>query len=155
MQSSRDQQGEKAFVKEQHEETEDNRTRKTRDLFKKTGDSKIHAKTGTIMDRKSNDLIEAEEIRKRQQEYTEELYSKDLNDLDSHDGAVTHLEPNIVRAFRSTAANKASGGDGIPAELFQSLKDDAIKVLHSVSQQIWENSAVATELKKVNLHPNS
>ena len=109
---------------------------------------------GTIKDKNYKYLIEAEEIRKRQQEYTEELYSKDLNDLDSHDGAVTHLEPNIVRAFRSTAANKASGGDGIPAELFQSLKDDAIKVLHSVSQQIWENSAVATGLEKVTFHCN-
>ena len=139
MQSSRDQQGEKAFVKEQREETEDNRTRKTRDLFKKTGDSKIHAKTGTIMDRKSKDLIEAEEIRKRQQEYTEELYSKDLNDLDSHDGAVTHLEPDILEcevkwALGIITMNKASGGDGIPAELFQIQKDDAVKVLYSICQ---------------------
>ena len=78
------------------------------------------------------------EIKKRWKEYTEELYSKDLNDLDSHDGAVTHLEPNIVRAFRSTAANKASGGDGISAELFKILKDDAIKVLCSICRQIWK-----------------
>ena len=97
---------------------------------------------------------------KRWQEYTEELYKKDLNDLDSHEGVVTHQEPNIMeceimRAFGSTAANKDSRGDGIPVELFEILKDDVIKVLHSVCQQIWENPVVATGLKKVNLHPNS
>ena len=98
-------------------------------------------------------------IRTWWQEYTE-LYKKGLNDQDNHNGVITHLEPDILECelkwvLESITTSKASGGDGIPAELFQSLKDDAIKVLHSVSQQIWENSAVATELKKVNLHPNS
>ena len=141
MQSSRDQQGEKAFVKEQCEETEDNRTRKTRDLFKKTGDSKIHAKTGLTKDRNGMDLTEAEDIKKRQQEYTEELYKKDLHDSDNHNGVITHLEPDILEceikwALGSIITNKASGGDGIPVELFQILKDDAVKVLHSIRQRI-------------------
>ena len=141
---------------------QENRRGNTRDLSKKTGDIKgtFHAKMGTIMDRNSKNLIEAKEIMKRWKEYTEELYKKDLNDLDSHEGVVTHQEPNIMeceimRAFGSTAANKDSGGDGIPAKLFEILKDDAIKVLHSVCQQIWENPVVATGLKKVNIHPNS
>ena len=141
---------------------QENRRGNTRDLSKKTGDIKgtFHAKMGTIMDRNSKNLIEAKEIMKRWKEYTEELYKKDLNDLDSHEGVVTHQEPNIMeyeimRAFGSTAANKDSRGDGIPAKLFEILKDDAIKVLHSVCQQIWENPVVATGLKKVNIHPNS
>ena len=98
---------------------------------------------GTIKDGNIKDLTEAEEIKKRCQEQTEELYTKDLNDPDNHNGVITHLEPDILecevkRALGSTAANKASGGDGIPAELFKILKDDAVKVLHSICQQIWK-----------------
>ena len=97
---------------------------------------------GTIKNRNSKDLIEAEEI-KKWQEYTEELYKKDLHDPDNHDGVVTHLEPDILEcevklALGSITTNKASGGDRIPGELFQILKDDAVKVLHSVCQQIWK-----------------
>ena len=89
------------------------------------------------------DLIEAEEIKKRWQEYTEELYKKDLNDLNNHDDVITHLEPDILECevtwgLRSITSNKASGSDGIPAELFQILKDDAVKVLHSTCQPIWK-----------------
>ena len=89
------------------------------------------------------DLTEAENVKKRWQEYTEELYKKDLNDLDSHDGVITHLQPDILEckvkwALGSITTNKASEGDGIPAEIFQILKDDAVKVLHSVCQQIWK-----------------
>ena len=117
---------------------------KTRDLFKKIRDTKgtVHAKMDTIKDRNSIDLTEAEDI-KRWQEYTEELYKKDLNDPDNHDGVITHLEPDILEcevkwALGSITMNKASGGDEIPAELFQILKDDAVKVLHSECQQIWK-----------------
>ena len=97
----------------------------------------------SIKDRNCMDPTEAEDIKKRWREYTEELYKKDLHDLDSHDGVITHLEPDILEcevkwALESITANKASGGDGIPAELFQILKDDAVKVLHSVCQQIWK-----------------
>ena len=98
---------------------------------------------GTIKDRNDRDLEEAEEIKKRWKEYTEELYKKDLNEQDNHDGVVSHPEPNILEcevnwALGSTAINKASGCDGIPVELFKTLKDDAIKVLHSICQQIWK-----------------
>ena len=98
---------------------------------------------GTIKARNNKDLIEVEEIMKRWQEYTEELCKKDPNDLDNHNGVITHLEPDILecevkRALGSTAASKASGGNGIPAELFKILKDDAVKVLHSICQQIWK-----------------
>ena len=98
---------------------------------------------GTIKDRNGKDIIEAEEIKKRWQEYTEELHKKDLNDPDNHDGVVSHPKPDILECevkwpLGSTTANKASGGDGIPAELFEILMDDAIKVLHSVCQQIWK-----------------
>ena len=98
---------------------------------------------GTVKDRNGKDLTEAEEINKRWQEYTEELYKKGLNDLDNHDGVVTHLEPDILEcevkgALGSFTMNKTSGGDGIPAELFQIQKDDAVKVLHSIYQQIWK-----------------
>ena len=117
---------------------------KTRDLFKKIGDTKgtFHAKMGSIKDRNGMDLIEAEDIKKRWQEYTE-LYKKDLHDPDNHDGVIPHLEPNILEcevkwASGSITTNKASGGDGIPVELFQILKDDAVKVLRSVCQQIWK-----------------
>ena len=120
----------------------------TRDLFKKIRDTKVnfHAKMGTIKDRNSRDLTEAEDIKKRWQEYTEELYKKDLHDPDNHDGVITHLEPDILEcelkwALGSITMDKASGGDGIPVELFQILKDDAVKVLHSICQQIWKISS--------------
>ena len=113
---------------------------KTRDLFKKIRDSKgtFHAKMGTIKDRNSMELTEAEDIKKRWQECTE-LYKKDLHDPDNHDGVITHVEPDILKyevkwALESITTNKASGGDGIPVELFQILKDDAVKVLHSICQ---------------------
>ena len=98
---------------------------------------------GIIKNRNGRDLIEAEEIKKRWQEYIEELYKKDLDDLDNHNGVVTHLQPDILEcevkwALGSTSANKASGGDGIAAELFKILKDDAVIVLHSICQQIWK-----------------
>ena len=98
---------------------------------------------GTVKDRNGMGLTEAEDIKKRWQEYTEELYKKDLHDPDNHDGVITHLEPNILefvmsRSSGSITTNKASGGDGIPVELFQILKDDAVKVLHSLCQQIWK-----------------
>ena len=116
-----------------------------RDLFKKTGDIKgtFHARLGTIKNRNGKDLTEAKEIKKRWQEYIEELYKKDLHNPDSHDGVITHLEPDILEcevkwALKSITTNKASGGDGIPVELFQILKDDAVKVLHSICQQIWK-----------------
>ena len=117
---------------------------KTRDLFKKIRNTKgtYHAKMGTIRDRNGMDLTKAD-IKKRWQGYTEELYKKDLHDPDNHNGVITHLEPDILEckvkwASGSITTNKASGGDGIPIELFQILKDDAIKVLHSVCQQIWK-----------------
>ena len=102
-------------------------------------------------------LTEAEDIKKRWQEYTEELYKKDLNDPDNHDGVVTDLEPDILECevkwtLGSITTNKASGGDAIPVELFQILKDDTMKVLHSICQQIWKNSAVATGLENVSFH---
>ena len=118
---------------------------KTRDLFKKIRDTKgtLHAKMGTIKDRNGTDLTKAEDIKKRWQEYTEELNKKDLHDPDNHKGVITHLESDILEceikwALESITRNKASGGDGIPVELFQILKDDAVKVLHSVCQQIWK-----------------
>ena len=136
----------KAFLSLQCKETEENnRTEKTRYLFKKIRDTKgiFHAKMGSIKDRKGRDLTEAEDIKKRWQEYTEELYKKDLHDQDNHNGVITHLEPDILdceikQALESITVNKASGGDGIPVELFQILKDDAVKVLHSICQQIWK-----------------
>ena len=121
---------------------------KTRDLFKKIRDPKgtFHAKMGTIKDRNSMDLTEADRIKKRWQECTEELYKKDLHDPDNHNGVITHLEPDILEcevkwALGSITTNKASGGDGIPVELFQILKDEAAKVLHSICQQIWKLSS--------------
>ena len=118
---------------------------KTRDLFKKIRDTKgtFHAKMGTIKDRNCMDLTEAEDIKKRWQEYTEELYKKDLHDPDNHDGVIADLEPDILEcevkwALGSITMNKASGSDGTPVELFQILKDDAVKVLHSICQQIWK-----------------
>ena len=118
---------------------------KTRDLFKKIRDTKgtFHAKMGSIKDRNGMDLTEAEDIKKRWQEYTEELYKKDLHDPDIHNGVITHLEPDILEfevkwALGSIITNKASGGDRIPVQLFQILKDNAVKVLHSICQQIWK-----------------
>ena len=112
---------------------------KTRDLFKKIRHIKgtFHAKMGSIKDRNCLDLTEAEGIKKRWQKYTEELYKKELHDQDNHNGVITHLEPDILEcevkwALESITTNKASGGDGIPVELFQILKDDAVKVLHSI-----------------------
>ena len=117
---------------------------KTRDLFKKIRDIKgiFHAKRGSIKDRNGMDLTEAEDIKKRWQEYTDELHKKDLNDPDKHDGVVTHLQPDILEcevkwALESITMNKTSEGDRIPVELFEVLKDEAVKVLHSVCQQIW------------------
>ena len=118
---------------------------KTTDLLKKIRDTKgtLHAKMGSIKDRNGIDLTEAEDIKKRRQEYTEELYKKDLHDPDNHDGVIPHLEPDILEcevkwALESITTNKASGGNGIPVELFQILKDDAVKVLHSICQHIWK-----------------
>ena len=126
----------KAFLSDQLKEIEENnRMGKTRDLFKKIRDTKgtFHVKMGTIKDRNSMDLTEAEDTKKRWQEYIE-LYKKDLHDPDNHDGVITNLEPDILEcevklALGSITMNKASGGDGIPVELFQILKDDAVKVL--------------------------
>ena len=129
---------------------------KTRDFFKKIRDTKgtFHAMMGSIKDRNGIDLTQAQDIKKRWQENTEELYKTDLHDPDNHDGVITHLEPDILEcevkwALEIITRNKASGGDGIPGELFQILKDDAVKVLHSICQQIcktqqwpqdWERS---------------
>ena len=117
---------------------------KTRDVFKKIRDTKgtFHAKMGSIKDRNGLDLTEAEEIKKRWHKYTEELYKKDLHDPDNHDDVISHLELDVLKcevkwALGSITMNKASGGNGIPVELFQILKDDAVKVLHSICQQIW------------------
>ena len=123
-----------------------NRKRKTRDRFKKIGNIKgtFHPKMGTInQDRNGKDLIKSDQIKKRWKGYTEYLYKKDFNDPDNHYGVVSHSESDILNsevkwALGSTAANKASGGDGTPAELFKILKDDAIKMLHSICQQIWK-----------------
>ena len=151
----------KAFLIEQYKEIkENNRVGRTRDLFKKIEDTKgtFHAKMGTIQGRNGMDLTEAEEIKKRWQEYMEELYRKGLNDLANHDGVVTHLEPDILEcegkwALGSITINKASRGDGIPAEVFQILKDDAVKVLRSICQQIWKTyQNLATGLEEVSFH---
>ena len=133
----------KAFLSDQCKEIEENnRMGKTRDLFKKIRDTKgtFHVKMGTIKDRNGRDLTEAEDIKKRWQEYTE-LYKKDLHNPDNHDGMITHLEPDILEcevkwALGSITMNKASGGDQIPVEPFQILRVDAVKVLHSIYQQI-------------------
>ena len=118
---------------------------KTRDLFRKIRDTKgtFHAKMGSIKDRNGMDLTEAEDVKKQCQEYTEELYKKEFQDPDNHDGVIIHLEPDILEcevkwALESITMNKTNGGDRIPVELFQILKDDAVKVLHSICQQIWK-----------------
>ena len=135
----------KAFLSDQCKEIEGNNTvGNTRDLFKKIRDTKgiFHAKMGTLKDRNSKDLTEAEEIKKRWQGYKEELYNNDINDLDNHDGVVTHLEPDILECRSSgpwdALLKRESGSDAIPAELFKPLKDDDVKVLHSICQQIWK-----------------
>ena len=118
---------------------------KTRYLLKKIRDTKgtFHAKMGSIKDRNGMELTKVEDIKKRWQEYTEELYKNDILDPDNHDGVITHLEPDNLEcevkwALESITMNKASGGDGIPVERFQILKDDAMKVLHSMCRQIWK-----------------
>ena len=136
---------------------ENNRIGKTIDLFKKTGDIRgiFHATMGTIKDRNGKDLTEGEEIKKRWQE----LHKNGLNDSDNHDDVVTHPEPDILDCeakwtIGSITTNKASGGDGIPVELFQVLKDDAIKMLNSNMPANLQNSAVVTGLEKVSFHSN-
>ena len=145
----------KAFVSDQCKEIEkNNRIGKTRDLFKKIRGSKgtSHAKMRSIKDRSGRDLIEAEDIKKRWQEYTEVLYIKDINNPDNHDDVITHLKPDILEcevkwALGSITMNKASGGDRIPVELFQILRDDAVKVMHNMSANL-ENSVVALDWKR-------
>jgi len=151
----------KAFLSEQCKEIEENnRIGKTRDLFKKIRDGKgtFHAKMGSIKDRNGMDLTKTEDIKKRWPEYTEELYKKDLHNLENHDGVITPLEPDILEcevkwALGSITTNKASGGDGISVELSQILKDDAFKVLHSICQQIWKTHQWPQDWK-VSFHSN-
>ena len=146
----------KGFLSDQCKEVEENNGMgKTRDLLKKIRDTKgtLHAKMGSIKERNGMDLTEAEYIKKRWQEYTEELYKKDLHNPDNHDGAITHVKPDILEcevkwALGSTTMNKASGGDGIPFELFQILKDDAVQELHSICQQIWKMQQWAQDWKR-------
>ena len=148
----------KAFLSDQCKEIEENnRMGKTRYLFKKIRDTKgtLHAKMGSIKDRNGMDLTEAEDIKKRWQEYTEKLYKKELHDSDNHEDVITHtyLEPDILEcevrwALESITMNKASGGYGIPVELFQILKDDAVKVLHSICQQIWKTQLWPQDWKR-------
>ena len=128
---------------------------KTRDLFKTIRDTEgtFHAKMGSIKDRNGMDLTEAEDIKKRWQEYIEELYKRDLQDPDSHDDVITNLEPDILECevkwtLESIITNNASGSDGIPIELFQMLKVDAVKVLHSIWQQIWKTQQWPQDWKK-------
>ena len=150
MKSSKDKKDKKAFLSDQCKETEENnRMEKTRDLFKKIRDTKgtFHEKMGLIKDRNGMDLTEAEEIKKRWQEYTEKLYKKGLHDPDNHDGVITHLEPDILEcevkwALESIITNKASGDDGIPVELFQILK------LCSICQQIWKTQQWPQDWKR-------
>ena len=133
---------------------------KTRDLFKKIRDNKgtFHAKMGLIKDRNGMDLIEAEDIKKRWEEYTDKLYKTDLHDPDNHYGVITHLEPDILEcevkwALGSITMNKTSGGDRIPVELFQILKDDAVKVLHLICQQIWKTQQWPQDWKRSGFIP--
>ena len=136
----------KVFLSDQCKEIEENnRIGKTTGLFKKIRDTKgnFHAKRGTVNGRNSMDLTEAEDIKKRWQEYTEELYKKDFHDPNNHDGVISHLEPDIVEcevkwALGSITTNKASGGDGILVEVFQILKDDGVTALNLICQEIWK-----------------
>ena len=128
---------------------------KTRDLFKKIRDTKgtFPTKMGWIKDRNCLDLTEAEDIKKRWQEYSEELHKKEFHDQDNHDGVMTHLEPDILEcevkwALESITTNKPSGGGGIPVELFQILKDDAVKVLHSICQRMWKTQQWPQDWKR-------
>ena len=147
--------GKKAFLSNQCKKIEEkNRMGKTWDLFKKIRDTKgiFNANIGSIKDRNGRDLIEAEDIKKKWQEYTE-LYKKDLHVPDNHDGVITHLEPNILECevkwpLGSITMNKVSGGDGIPVELFQVLKGDAVKVLHSICQHIWKTQPWPQDWKR-------
>ena len=146
----------KALLSDQCKEIEENnRMGKTRDLFKKTRDTKgtFHAKLRTIKDINGMDLTEAEDSKKRWQVYTEEPYKKDLHDPDNYNGVITHLEPDILEckvkwALRSITTNKASGGDRIPVEIFQILKDDAVKVLHSICQLNWKTQQWPQDWKR-------
>ena len=151
--------GNKDFLSDHCKEIEENsRMGKTRDLFKKIRDTKgtFHAKMGTIKDRNSMDLTGVENIKKRWQEYTEELYKKYLNYPDNHKAVITHIELDILEcevkwvlgSTIDTSMNKASGSDGIPAELFQILKYDAVKVLHSIGQQIWKTQQWPEDWKR-------
>ena len=150
----------KDFLSDQCKETEENnRMGKTRDLFKKIRPTKgiFHAKIGSIKDGNGMDLTEAEDIKLRWQEYTEELYKKDLHDPDNHNGVMTHLEPNILDyevkwALGSITMNKGSGSDGIPIELFQILKDDAVN-MHSICQQIWKTQQWPQDWKRSVFNP--
>ena len=135
---------------------------KTRNLFKKIRDTKgtFHANMGTIKDRNGMDLKEAEDIKKKWQEYTEILYKKNLHVPDNHNGVITHLEPDILEcedkwALGSITTNKAGGGDGIPVKLFQILKDEAVKVLHSICQQIWKTQQWPQDWKRSAFIPAS
>ena len=158
MQSSKEQRikWKKAFLSDQCKEIEENsRIGKTQDLFKKIRDTKgtFHAKMDSIKDRNGMALTEAEDIKMRWQEYTEDLYKKDLQDQDNHDDVITNLEPDILEcevkwALETITTNKARGGDGIPVELFQILKDDAVKVLHSICQQIWKTQPGPQDWKR-------
>ena len=160
MQSSKDskerlKKKKKAFNDQCKEIEKNNRMGRTRDLFKKIRDTKgtFHAKVGSIRDRNGMDLTKEKYIMKRWQEYTEELYKKDLHDPDNHDGVITHLEPDILEskvrwALGSITTNEASGGDRIPVELFQILKDDAVKVLYSICQQIWKSQQWPQDWKR-------
>ena len=145
----------KAFLSDQCEEMEENnRMGKTRDLFKKIRNTKgtFHTKMGSIKDRNGMDLTETEDTKKRWQENTE-LYEKDLHDPDNHNGMITHLEPDILECelkwgLESITINKASGGDGIPVELFQILNDDTVKMLHSICHQIWKTQQWPQDWKR-------
>ena len=152
----------KAFLSDQCKEIEENnRMGKARDVFKKTRATKgtFHAKMDTMKDRNGMDLTEAEDIKRRWKEYTEELYKKDCYDPDNHDGVITHLESDILEfeikwALGNITMSKAGGGDGIPVELFQILKDDAVEVLHPICQQIWKTQQWQRSVEKVSFHSN-
>ena len=146
----------KAFFNEQCLITEENNKRgKIRDLFRKNGNIKgaFRPKMDTIKDKNGRDWVDTEEIKLRWKEYMEELYKTDLNEPDYYNDVVSHLECEVKWALRSTAVNKASGYDEIPAELFKSLKDDAIKVLHSLCQQIWKTQQWPQDWKRSILIP--
>ena len=151
----------KAFLSNQCKEIEEkNRMGNTRDLFKKIRDIKgtFHAKMGLIKNRNGRDLTEVKDIKKSWQEYTEELYKKNLHDQDNHDGVITNLEPDILEcevkwALESITTNKARGGDGIPVEPFQILKDDAVKVLHVICHQVWNTHQWPQDCKRSVLIP--